>query len=85
MPSNRTVAQPSIVRDVTDESTRALARAAYEARKQSIQALEDQKGELKDALDNQNAILAEAKAEARNLQRQIDEIDERIADLKANG
>jgi flagellar biosynthesis chaperone FliJ len=60
----------------------ALARAQYEERKSRIGALESQKVQVKEGLDAQNEVLRTAKAEARNLQRQIDDLDQAIAELK---
>lgn len=88
MPSNRTVAEPTIsagVTDVTEQTQRALSRAAFEARKQNIASLNQLKAEVKAELDSQNALLAEHRAKARELQTQIDKIDEAIEAAKANG
>lgn len=88
MPSNRTVAEPTIsagVTDVTEQTQRALSRAAFEARKQNIASLVELKSQVKAELDDCNHRISMHRETARAAQAQIDKIDEAIEAAKANG
>lgn len=88
MPSNRTVAEPTIsagVTDVTVEAQKALSRAAFAARKQTIANLVELKSQVKAELDDCNQRIAMHRETARVAQAQIDKIDEAIQAAKASG
>lgn len=88
MPSNRTVAQPTVtsgVTDITADAQRALSRAAYEARKTTIAGLQATKDQFKAELDQLNLDRTAIVAKSRELASAMDRLDDRIAELKSGG